>query len=80
MTPTTNFEDSYLPHEGMVWFNLHMNLVTWVMVKKWLNSLDHVGLICNEIIVVVKYSFFKFNRKIINVVLKQCVVCPIKCH
>ena len=30
MAPLTNFEASQLRQEGLVWYNLHMNVVTWV--------------------------------------------------
>ena len=30
MAPPSNFGASQLQHEGLVWSNLHMNLVTWV--------------------------------------------------
>ena len=31
MTPPSNFEASQLQQEGLVWSNLTMNLVTWVL-------------------------------------------------
>ena len=30
MAHPSNFEASQLQHKGLVWTNLHMNLVTWV--------------------------------------------------
>ena len=40
MAPPINFEASQLKQEGLFWFNLHTNLVTWVptMAKTQKNS------------------------------------------
>ena len=42
MAPPINFEASQLKQEGLFWFNLHTNLVTWVptMAKTQKNFLN----------------------------------------